>query len=89
MRLILALNRYKTKGNPFLDRTNVTDHLIANENRYFNNFRARRNADTLEWLGMAPIDDSGSSLGFDKVSGAILSMKNIVCKPFKKIMMSS
>ena len=68
----------------FLDRMLVTDYLIANEDRHFNNFGALRNAETLEWLGMAPIYDSGSSFGYDKVPGEILAGKNIVCKPFKK-----
>lgn len=46
---------------PFLDRMLVLDYIIANEDRHFNNFGALRNAETLEWLGMAPIYDSGSS----------------------------
>lgn len=68
----------------FLDRMLAADFLIANEDRHFNNFGALRNAETLEWLGMAPIYDSGSSFGYDKVPGEILSGKNIICKPFKK-----
>lgn len=52
---------------PFLDRMLVLDYIIANEDRHFNNFGALRNAETLEWLGMAPIYDSGSSLGYDKM----------------------
>ena len=48
------------------------------------NFGAIRNAETLEWIGMAPIYDSGSSLGYDKLAGQIGSEHNITCKPFKK-----
>ena len=69
---------------PFLDRMIVLDYIIANEDRHLNNFGALRNAETLEWIGMAPIYDSGSSLGYDKVPAEIRSERNILCKPFKK-----
>ena len=68
---------------PFLDRMLVLDYIIANEDRHFNNFGALRNAETLEWLGMAPIYDSGSSLGYDKMPGQMRSEKDVICKPFK------
>lgn len=57
--------------------------IIANEDRHLNNFGVIRNAETLEWLGFAPIYDSGSSLGYDKTPGQIRSGKEVVCKPFK------
>ena len=60
------------------------DYIIANEDRHFNNFGVLRNAETLEWIGMAPIYDSGSSLGYDKVPAQIRSGQEITCKPFKK-----
>ena len=55
-----------------LDQMLVLDYLIANE------------PDTLEWLGPAPIYDSGSSLGYDKLTPQIRSGRNVTCKPFKK-----
>lgn len=67
----------------FLNQMIVLDFIIANEDRHFNNFGAVRNAETLEWIGMAPIYDSGSSLGYDKLPAQIRSEKDIVCKPFK------
>ena len=67
----------------FLDRMITLDYIIANEDRHFNNFGAVRNAETLEWIGMAPIYDSGSSLGYDKLPGQIRNGKEIGCKPFK------
>lgn len=67
-----------------LDQMIVLDYLIANEDRHLNNFGLLRNPDTLEWLGPAPIYDSGSSLGYDKVTAQIRSGRNITCKPFKK-----
>lgn len=68
---------------PFLDRMIVLDYIIVNEDRHFNNFGVLRNAETLEWLGFAPIYDSGSSLGYDKMPAQMRSEKEVVCKPFK------
>lgn len=67
-----------------LDQMLVLDYLIANEDRHLNNFGLLRNAETLEWIGYAPIYDSGSSLGYDKTAAQILAEKDILCKPFKK-----
>lgn len=69
---------------PYLDQMIVLDYIIGNEDRHLNNFGVIRNAETLEWLGMAPIYDSGSSLGYDKLANQIRSGKDITCKPFKK-----
>lgn len=68
---------------PFLDRMLTVDYIIANEDRHFNNFGVLRDAETLRWLGFAPIYDSGSSLGYDKMPAQIRSGKEVVCKPFK------
>ena len=68
----------------FLDRMIVLDYIIANEDRHLNNFGALRNAQSLEWIGMAPVFDSGSSLGYDKLAAQIRADKDVICKPFKK-----
>ena len=68
----------------FLDQMIVIDYIITNEDRHLNNFGAIRNAETLEWLGMAPIYDSGSSLGYDKSVPMMRDGSEVVCKPFKK-----
>lgn len=68
----------------FLDRMITLDYIIANEDRHLNNFGAVRNAETLEWIGMAPIYDSGSSLGYDKITPAMKNAGEYICKPFKK-----
>ncbi len=68
----------------FLDRMIVLDYIITNEDRHLNNFGALRNAETLEWIGMAPIYDSGSSLGYDKSVPLMMNAREVVCKPFKK-----
>ena len=67
-----------------IDQMIVLDYIIANEDRHLNNFGLIRNAETLEWVGVAPIFDSGSSLGYDKLPVQILSGEDIDCKPFKK-----
>ena len=61
----------------------ILDFLIANEDRHTNNFGFIRHSETLEWIGMAPLFDNGSSFGFDKLTSEIASNKSIVCKPFK------
>lgn len=40
----------------------VLDFIIANDDRHFHNFGAVRNAETLEWIGIAPIFDCGNSM---------------------------
>jgi len=67
-----------------VDQMIVLDYLIANEDRHQNNFGLLRKVDTLEWIGAAPIFDSGSSLGYDKLPNQILSLRGTECKPFKK-----
>ena len=68
---------------PALDRMIVIDYIIANEDRHFNNFGLLRNANTLEWVGAAPIFDSGTSLWYNKSVSRFIS-SDIICKPFKK-----
>ncbi len=68
---------------PALDRMIVLDYIIANEDRHFNNFGLLRDANTLEWVGAAPIFDSGTSLWYNKSASRFIS-SDIICKPFKK-----
>lgn len=67
-----------------LDQMLVLDYIIANEDRHLNNFGLLRNPETLEWIGMAPIFDSGSSLGYDRIASRMGMDHDTVCKPFKK-----
>ena len=62
----------------------VLDYLIANEDRHQNNFGLIRDVNTLRWIGAAPIFDSGSCLGYDKLPNQIHFAHGIECKPFKK-----
>ena len=76
-----------TKVTRSLDQMLAVDYLLLNEDRHLNNFGLVRNADTLEWVGMAPIYDSGTSLGYDKLSGQIVADgfgDRTECKPFKR-----
>jgi hypothetical protein len=50
---------------PQLDQMLTVDFLIANEDRHMGNFGAVRDADTLKWLGPAPVYDCGTSLWHD------------------------
>jgi len=50
-----------------LNKMLALDYIIANEDRHWNNFGFLRNADTLEWLGAAPIYDSGTSLWYNSL----------------------
>ena len=45
-----------------IDMMLVLDFIIANTDRHYNNFGLIRNADTLQWLSVAPIYDSGTSM---------------------------
>ncbi len=40
----------------------AVDFIIANTDRHTNNFGFIRNASTLEWLGFAPVFDSGTAM---------------------------
>lgn len=66
-----------------LGRMLVLDFLIANEDRHQNNFGVVRDAETLEYLGAAPVFDSGTSLWFNQFTHMIGRSK-INSKPFKK-----
>jgi hypothetical protein len=58
----------------------TVDYIIANEDRHFNNFGCIRNADTLEWLGYAPVFDSGTSLWYNRPNVG----SRVESKPFRK-----
>jgi hypothetical protein len=45
-----------------IDKMITLDYIIANEDRHCTNFGFVRNAETLVWLGAAPIFDCGTSL---------------------------
>ena len=62
------------------DRMITLDYIIANEDRHFTNFGFVRNAETLEWLGAAPLFDCGTSLWHN----ALDIGEPRKCQPFSK-----
>ena len=42
------------------------DYVVANTDRHFKNFGFIRDADSLEWKGLAPLYDTGNSLFYDE-----------------------
>lgn len=75
------------KLNDDIGKMILLDFIIANTDRHYNNFSFLRNSNTLEWMGLAPIFDTGTSM-FNKISTEQLKnltftdSKNIKSKPF-------
>ena len=65
------------------DRMLALDYLIVNADRHFNNFGAVRNAETLAWIGAAPVFDCGTSLWHDKPPAMIRPTDKQPSKPFR------
>ena len=66
----------------FLDYMLTVDYIIANIDRHFRNFGVIRNAETLEWIGFAPLFDCGTSLWFNQIAKNIKPIKFDESKPF-------
>lgn len=68
-----------------IDMMITLDFIIVNTDRHYNNFGLVRNADTLEWLSVAPIFDSGTSMWSgeftEQINPTSLQLK---CKPFNE-----
>ncbi len=61
------------------------DFLIANDDRHFHNFGAVRNAETLEWIGIAPIFDCGNAMWHNQPTSRIeTKCVNTPSRTFKK-----
>lgn len=58
----------------FVDSMTVMDDIMLNTDRHLGNFGLIRNAETLEWIGPAPIYDTGNSLMCRKGVPSILRM---------------
>lgn len=65
-----------------LDRMLTLDYIMANTDRHLGNFGAVRDADTLQWIGPAPLFDYGSSLGYNRVTHMVLDYEDAPSKPF-------
>jgi hypothetical protein len=66
-----------------IDLMLAVDFIIANEDRHSKNFGAVRNADTLEWIGISPVFDSGTSLWYNKFTSHIRPFAKTPSKPFR------
>ena len=60
----------------------TVDFIIANTDRHYNNFGFLRNPDNLEWLGLAPVFDSGTSMFHDEI---LYNLKNPYLRESLKI----
>lgn len=67
---------------PDIDRMIVVDFLMANRDRHFNNFGIVLDAETLEWIGTAPVYDTGSSFLGDMDTEFLKADMMPKCKPF-------
>ena len=67
---------------PSLDMMMVLDYLIVNTDRHRNNFGIIRDADTLEWIGAAPLFDNGTSLMHNILTEDMSPNMIGGCKPF-------
>lgn len=66
-----------------LDKMLTLDYLIANTDRHMNNFGVIRDVNTLVFVGIAPIYDSGTSLWHDVDTNRLSGAMDIESKPFK------
>ena len=64
----------------------LLDYIIANVDRHSYNISFLRNTDTLEWIGVAPVYDSGKSMFVNKLDFEIemTSSFRIGAKPFEE-----
>lgn len=66
-----------------LDDMLVLDYVIANQDRHMGNFAAVKNVDTLEFVGLSTIFDSGTSLRYDTPDDGIDPVLNVESQPFE------
>ena len=71
-------------ATPFLDRMLAMDYLMVNDDRHMGNFGLVRDAESLEYLGFAPIYDTGTSLGCKAITHRFEESIPSECRPFKR-----
>jgi len=68
-----------------IDMMLTLDFIIVNTDRHYNNFGLIRDANTLEWLSVAPIFDSGTSMWCIQFTEQIdPESRDLKCRPFNK-----
>ena len=73
-----------TDMRSFLEYQILADFLITNTDRHFNNFGVLRDADTLEFIGPAPIFDSGNAMFWDCPRLEDVDLDDISVSSFRK-----
>ena len=68
----------------FLDRMLQVDFILANSDRHLGNFGFLRDANTLEFLGPAPLFDNGTALWNNDAGSKIMSSMNLA-RPFDSL----
>lgn len=61
-----SLGIEKQRIQDFMDYQTLTDFIISNQDEHLGNFGILRDSDTMQYLGPAPIYDSGNSMFFQE-----------------------
>lgn len=81
--IMLAEQAGITYARRFLEYLITTDYLIGNTDRHFNNLGLIRNAETLKYVGMAPIYDNGNSMWFNVSTARIDLCADMEAMPWR------
>jgi hypothetical protein len=81
--LVWCEKRGITGVRPFLDRMITVDFMLCNTDRHLNNFGMLMDAETLEWIGPAPLFDTGNSLWNEIPTEHVRPGETGECKPFR------
>ena len=68
----------------FLEYQILSDFILTNTDRHFNNFGILRDSKSLKFVGMAPLFDTGNSMFWKRPSEAEGDLCNISVNSFKK-----
>jgi len=69
----------------YMNKLLVCDYILGNSDRHYNNFGAIRNVESLEFLSMCPIFDTGNCLGIVDNNEYEFSMKPFYKDPKKQL----
>lgn len=85
MHLVRCMNEAGIQnGNDQIDFMLLCDYVLANTDRHWGNFGFIRDVNTLQYVGVAPIFDNGTSLWHDAPNMEILAIKTCKSYPFRK-----
>ncbi len=81
----LGMNNIENIHNE-LTKMLVVDYITANVDRHFGNFGFLRNVDTLEWIGVVPVFDTGNAMFYEYPTSDIRKSnslnENVICRSF-------